>query len=103
MEKPFVEAEGTKKDAIPLATFEEFLGQHIGEALSTLTEMEKRVIKLRFGRHGETKRTLEEIGQGFGLTREKVRQIEGKALRKLQHPNCLGKEFWEWSFRKGVK
>ena len=95
MEEPLKErAEGAKKDAVFPATFDEFLKQHIDEideVLSTLTKMEKRAIELRFGLHGERERTLEEVGQEFGVTREKVRQIEAKALRKLQHPSRLGK------------
>jgi RNA polymerase primary sigma factor len=65
----------------------ELLKQHIDGALSTLTSREKRVIELRFGLHGGRERTLEEVGQEFGVTRERIRQIEAKALRKLRHPS----------------
>lgn len=59
----------------------------IGDALDTLTEREKQVLKLRFGLEDGTCRTLEEVGNMFGVTRERIRQIEAKALRKLRHPS----------------
>ena len=62
------------------------LKQTIGEVLATLTEREKRVIILRFGLIDGRQRTLEEVGQEFQVTRERIRQIETKALRKLRHP-----------------
>jgi RNA polymerase primary sigma factor len=68
-------------------TSDELLKQHIDEVLSTLTSREKRVIELRFGLHGGRERTLEEVGQEFKVTRERIRQIEAKALRKLRHPS----------------
>ena len=55
--------------------------------MSTLTEREQRVIKLRFGWDDGRPRTLEEVGKEFNVTRERIRQIEAKALRKLRHPN----------------
>ena len=58
----------------------------LGEVLDTLTEREKRVIILRFGLIDGRQRTLEEVGQEFQVTRERIRQIETKALRKLRHP-----------------
>jgi len=58
----------------------------IGEALTTLTPREEKILRLRFGLGGGKPHTLEEIGQRFDLTRERVRQIELGALRKLQHP-----------------
>ena len=57
------------------------------EMLATLAPREARVLELRFGLTGDTNRTLEEVGQGFDVTRERVRQIEAKALRKLRHPS----------------
>ena len=54
--------------------------------LNTLTEREKRVLRLRFGIGDGYPRTLEEVGSIFNVTRERVRQIEAKALRKLRHP-----------------
>jgi len=54
--------------------------------LSTLTDRERRVLQLRFGLEDGRSRTLEEVGREFGVTRERIRQIEAKALRKLRHP-----------------
>ena len=54
--------------------------------LHTLTEREARVLQLRFGLEDGRSRTLEEVGREFGVTRERIRQIEAKALRKLRHP-----------------
>ena len=55
--------------------------------LDELTEREKKVLQLRFGLKDGHPRTLEEVGREFNVTRERVRQIEGKALRKLRHPS----------------
>ena len=63
------------------------LKDEISEVLSTLTEREEKVIRLRFGLEDGKSRTLEEVGQMFGVTRERIRQIEAKALRKLRHPS----------------
>jgi RNA polymerase primary sigma factor len=81
------------------AASHELLKQHIDGVLSTLTDREKRVIELRFGLHGERERTLEEVGQKFKVTRERIRQIENKALRKLRHPSRSRKlkDFVEFS------
>jgi RNA polymerase primary sigma factor len=57
------------------------------QVLNTLTPREERIIKMRFGLEDGTERTLEEVGQRFGVTRERIRQIEAKALRKLRHPS----------------
>jgi RNA polymerase primary sigma factor len=65
----------------------EMLKDEIGEVLLTLTEREEKVIRLRFGLEDGKSRTLEEVGQMFGVTRERIRQIEAKALRKLRHPS----------------
>ncbi len=65
----------------------ELLKDEIAEVLLTLTEREERVIRLRFGLEDGKSRTLEEVGQMFGVTRERIRQIEAKALRKLRHPS----------------
>lgn len=63
------------------------LREQLGEVLETLTAREKRVLELRFGLEDGRSRTLEEVGQFFGVTRERIRQIEAKALRKLRHPS----------------
>lgn len=61
--------------------------EQIQEVISTLTAREQRVLKLRFGMIDGRCRTLEEVGKEFGVTRERIRQIEAKALRKLKHPS----------------
>lgn len=63
------------------------LREQLNEVLHTLTEREQRVLRLRFGLDDGRARTLEEVGQKFGVTRERIRQIEAKTLRKLRHPN----------------
>lgn len=63
------------------------LREQLGEVLSTLTEREEKVLRLRFGLEDGRSRTLEEVGKEFSVTRERIRQIEAKALRKLRHPS----------------
>jgi len=63
------------------------LKEQLNEVLSTLTDREAKVLKLRFGLEDGKARTLEEVGQRFDVTRERIRQIEAKALRKLRHPS----------------
>lgn len=63
------------------------LKEQLTEVLDTLTDRERRVLVLRFGIEDGRARTLEEVGQSFGVTRERIRQIEAKALRKLRNPN----------------
>ncbi len=62
------------------------LREKLDEVLDTLTDREKRILELRFGIEDGRSRTLEEVGKEFGVTRERIRQIEAKALRKLRHP-----------------
>ncbi|MGQ9490827.1 MAG: RNA polymerase sigma factor RpoD [Anaerolineae bacterium] len=62
------------------------LKEQMNEILSGLSERERKVLEMRFGLKDGTARTLEEVGQEFGVTRERIRQIEAKALRKLRHP-----------------
>ena len=63
------------------------LKEQLGEVLSTLTTREEKVLRLRFGLEDGRPRTLEEVGKEFDVTRERIRQIEAKALRKLRHPS----------------
>lgn len=64
----------------------ELLKDNIEEVLKTLSEREAKVLVMRFGLDGDSAKTLEEVGREFGVTRERIRQIEAKALRKLKHP-----------------
>jgi RNA polymerase primary sigma factor len=80
----FVEDEVTPT---PLQTTQDnMLRERVEQVLSTLSPREARIISLRFGLDNDRPYTLEEVGQKFGLTRERIRQIEGKALRRLRHP-----------------
>ena len=63
------------------------LKEQLGEVLKTLTAREEKVLSLRFGLEDGHPRTLEEVGKEFNVTRERIRQIEAKALRKLRHPS----------------
>lgn len=65
----------------------ELLKEQLEEVLDTLTDREENVLRLRFGLNDGRTRTLEEVGRVFGVTRERIRQIEAKALRKLRHPS----------------
>ena len=70
----------------PQTAYHNLLSEKVEEVLSTLTPREARILRLRFGLHNGRSYTLEEVGKKFGLTRERIRQIEGKALRRLRHP-----------------
>jgi len=85
----FIEDKGAESPAD--ATSYTLLKEKIGDVLATLTEREKRVLSLRFGLHDGSQRTLEEVGNEFNVTRERVRQIEAKALRKMRHPTRSNK------------
>ncbi len=76
------------RDALPPvdAASKQLLKEQIEEVLNALTPREQRVLRLRFGLEDGRSRTLEEVGQEFNVTRERIRQIEAKALRKLRHP-----------------
>lgn len=80
----FIEDESTPTP--PQSVYQKMLAEEIEEVLSTLSPREARILRLRFGLGGNRSHTLEEVGQKFGLTRERIRQIEGKALRRLRHP-----------------
>ncbi|MCI5775561.1 MAG: RNA polymerase sigma factor RpoD [Aerococcus sp.] len=67
----------------------ELLKEQLDEVLETLTDREENVLRLRFGLHDGQTKTLEQVGKQFGVTRERIRQIEAKALRKLRHPSRL--------------
>lgn len=67
-------------------SYQNMLGEKVEQVLSTLSEREARILRLRFGLLNGRCYTLEEVGKKFGLTRERIRQIEGKALRRLRHP-----------------
>jgi RNA polymerase primary sigma factor len=95
LESPVGEEEDTElgsfveDEATPTPTqsaSQNLLREKIEEVLSTLSPREARILRLRFGLHNGRPYTLEEVGQKFGLTRERIRQIEGKALRRLRHP-----------------
>lgn len=77
-------------DAVPVpaeAAANTLLKEQLAEVLETLTEREQKVLRLRFGLDDGKARTLEEVGKEFKVTRERIRQIEAKALRKLRHPS----------------
>ena len=65
----------------------QLLKEQVDDVLYTLSDREARVLQLRFGLEDGRSRTLEEVGRDFGVTRERIRQIEAKALRKLRHPS----------------
>ena len=68
------------------STYANMLREKVQEVLDTLPPREARILRLRFGLENGRAYTLEEVGQKFGLTRERIRQIESKALRRLRHP-----------------
>jgi RNA polymerase primary sigma factor len=95
LEKPVGEEEDNElgsfieDDNTPTPTqsaYEHLLKEKMEQVLATLTPREARILRLRFGLVDGRSYTLEEVGQKFGLTRERIRQIEGKALRRLRHP-----------------
>ena len=95
LERPVGEEEDSElgsfieDDSSPTPTqsaYQNLLRDKVEEVLSTLTPREARILRLRFGLQNGRSYTLEEVGQKFGLTRERIRQIEGKALRRLRHP-----------------
>jgi RNA polymerase primary sigma factor len=96
LETPIGEDEGTRLiDLVPDTTrmsptesiIRVDLREQTAEVLRTLSPREEKIVRLRFGLEDGTERTLEEVGQAFQVTRERIRQIEAKALRKLRHPS----------------
>jgi RNA polymerase primary sigma factor len=81
----FIEDEHTPTP--PDTTFQDMLRDRLEEAMSTLSPREVRILRMRFGLQNGRSYTLEEVGKKFGLTRERIRQIEGQALRRLRHPS----------------
>ncbi|MBM7623197.1 RNA polymerase sigma factor RpoD [Sporohalobacter salinus] len=81
----FIEDEDAPSPSV--AASHMLLQEQLDEVLDTLDDREKRVLELRFGVEDGRSRTLEEVGKEFGVTRERIRQIEAKALRKLRHPS----------------
>lgn len=75
--------------------YQNMLRERVNEVLATLTPREARILRLRFGLDDNRSYTLEEVGEKFGLTRERIRQIEGKALRRLRHP-CRARQLREY-------
>ncbi|GAB4320351.1 MAG: RNA polymerase sigma factor RpoD [Phototrophicales bacterium] len=78
-----------ENDSLPTpsqSAYDKMLHEKIEELLTTLTPREARILRLRFGLQNGRSYTLEEVGKKFGLTRERIRQIEGRALRRLRHP-----------------
>ena len=69
------------------AASQRLLREQLTKVLDTLTKRERRVLQLRYGLEDGRARTLEEVGREFNVTRERIRQIETKALRKLRHPS----------------
>jgi RNA polymerase primary sigma factor len=96
LESPIGEEEDSRlgdfiedRNALPPvdAASRQLLKEQIDEVLSSLTPREQRVLQLRFGLEDGRSRTLEEVGKEFNVTRERIRQIEAKVLRKLRHPS----------------
>jgi RNA polymerase primary sigma factor len=81
----FIEDKGAISPADAVISMD--LAEHTRRVLATLTPREEKVLRMRFGIGGKSEHTLEEVGQDFAVTRERIRQIEAKALRKLQHPS----------------
>lgn len=81
----FIEDEGASEPSEAAASI--LLKEQLEKVLQTLTPRESRVLELRYGIKDGRTRTLEEVGKEFNVTRERIRQIEAKALRKLRHPS----------------
>lgn len=85
----FIPSDANFGDVVMHEVEQNNLREKIDELLTGLSEQEQRVLRMRFGLDDDTPKTLEEIGKIFGVTRERIRQIEAKAIRKLRHPSRL--------------
>ncbi|MGL5749339.1 MAG: sigma-70 family RNA polymerase sigma factor [Paraclostridium sp.] len=85
----FIPSDAYFEDIVMHEVEQHNLREKIDELLQGLSEQEQRVVRMRFGLDDDTPKTLEEIGKVFGVTRERIRQIEAKAIRKLRHPSRL--------------
>ena len=84
----YAEADVPAEVTVPAeAASQTLLKEQLADVLKTLTPREEKVLRLRFGIEDGHTRTLEEVGKEFNVTRERIRQIEAKALRKLRHPS----------------
>lgn len=85
----FIPSDANFGDVVMHEVEQKNLREKIDEILTSLGDQEQKVLRMRFGLDDDTPKTLEEIGKVFGVTRERIRQIEAKAIRKLRHPSRL--------------
>ena len=85
-----------KQEAPEQAVTSMHLKEQLNEVLGTLTDREQKVLRLRYGLDDGKPRTLEEVGREFGVTRERIRQIEAKAMRKLSHSASKSKKLRDY-------
>ena len=85
----FIPSDAHFGDVVIHEVEQNYLREKIDEVLTDLSDQEQQVLRMRFGLDDDTPKTLEEIGKVFGVTRERIRQIEAKAIRKLRHPSRL--------------
>ena len=85
----FIPSDATLDDVVIYEVEQKNLREKIDELLTGLNDQEQKVLRMRFGLDDDDPKTLEEIGKVFGVTRERIRQIEAKAIRKLRHPSRL--------------
>lgn len=85
----FIPSDSNFGDVVMHEVEQKNLREKIDEILTSLGDQEQKVLRMRFGLDDDTPKTLEEIGKVFGVTRERIRQIEAKAIRKLRHPSRL--------------
>ena len=85
----FIPSDANLDDVVIHEVEQKNLREKIDELLTGLNDQEQKVLRMRFGLDDDDPKTLEEIGKVFGVTRERIRQIEAKAIRKLRHPSRL--------------